>query len=105
MAVPVQLTTNVKDENRAGVTYHIEGELVRSSADLSRVLLEKASVALVPGGAFGADAHMRLSYALDQKDLEAGIAKIARSLDTHCVPARSNSTSLREASTSGSRGT
>ena len=28
MAVPVQLTTNVKDENRAGVTYHIEGELV-----------------------------------------------------------------------------
>jgi aspartate aminotransferase len=58
----------------------IEGELVRSSADLSRVLLEKANVALVPGGAFGADAHMRLSYALDQKELEAGIAKIAKAL-------------------------
>jgi len=28
MAVPVQLTTSVHDETFAGVTYHIEGELV-----------------------------------------------------------------------------
>ena len=28
MAVPVQLTTNVQNENFGGVTYHIEGELV-----------------------------------------------------------------------------
>jgi len=58
----------------------IEGELVKGSADLSRVLLDKASVACVPGAAFGADAHLRMSYALDRRDLEEGIARIARAL-------------------------
>jgi aspartate/methionine/tyrosine aminotransferase len=58
----------------------LDGEKIGGSADLSRLLLEKAGVALVPGGAFGADAHLRLSYALDKKDLEAGIAKLAQAL-------------------------
>ncbi len=58
----------------------IEGELVKGSADLSRVLLDKANVACVPGAAFGADAHLRISYALDVKELEEGIARIARAL-------------------------
>ena len=28
MAVPVQVASNIRDEKFAGVTYHIEGELV-----------------------------------------------------------------------------
>ncbi len=58
----------------------IEGELVRGSNDLSRVFLDKANVACVPGVAFGADAHLRISYALDEKDLAEGISRIARAL-------------------------
>lgn len=58
----------------------LEGELVQGSADLSRILLEKANVACVPGAAFGADAHLRISYALDDAQLEEGVARIARVL-------------------------
>jgi aspartate/methionine/tyrosine aminotransferase len=58
----------------------IEGELVKGSADLSRVLLDKANVACVPGAAFGAEGHLRISYALDRKDLEEGVSRIARVL-------------------------
>jgi aspartate aminotransferase len=53
---------------------------VKGSADLSRVLLDKANVACVPGAAFGAEGHLRISYALDKRDLEEGIARIARAL-------------------------
>lgn len=56
------------------------GETIGNSADLSRLLLEKAGVACVPGGAFGADAHLRLSYALSEHELETGVAKIAQTL-------------------------
>ncbi len=58
----------------------IEGEVVKGSADLSRVLLDKAQVACVPGAAFGAEGFLRLSYALDKRDLEEGISRIARAL-------------------------
>ena len=39
-------------------------------------LLEKKHVAAVPGGAFGADAHIRLSYATDLGTIRRGIARL-----------------------------
>jgi aspartate/methionine/tyrosine aminotransferase len=63
------------------------GERIQGSADVSRVLLEKADVAVVPGVAFGADAHVRISYALEAKDLSEAISRIQRALGS--VVARS----------------
>jgi aspartate aminotransferase len=39
-------------------------------------LLEEAHVAAVPGIAFGADAHIRLSYATDLETIRQGIARL-----------------------------
>ncbi len=43
-------------------------------------LLNKAEVALVPGTAFGAPGHLRLSYAADLETLETAIGRIANVL-------------------------
>src|SRR5262249_33726929 len=47
----------------------VAGTTIAGSADFSRVLLEKADVVVVPGAAFGADAHVRISFALDAREL------------------------------------
>ncbi len=39
-------------------------------------LLDEQYVAAVPGGAFGADAHIRLSYATDLETIKRGIARL-----------------------------
>jgi aspartate aminotransferase len=39
-------------------------------------LLDEQYVAAVPGGAFGADAHIRLSYATDMETIKRGIARL-----------------------------
>jgi len=45
-------------------------------------LLEAAGVALVPGTAFGAPGHMRISYAVSQETLEDAVGRIARAAAT-----------------------
>ena len=55
----------------------LAGTTVSSTLQLADVLLEEVQVALVPGEAFGAPAHARLSYALGDADLEEGITRIA----------------------------
>jgi aspartate aminotransferase len=47
------------------------------STTLAARLLEEANVAVVPGIAFGSDAHMRLSYATSDTILEKGAQRIA----------------------------
>ena len=47
---------------------------------LANHLLDEAQVAVVPGSAFGAPGHMRLSYATSEDLIEEGIARIARAL-------------------------
>ncbi|MEK6528452.1 MAG: pyridoxal phosphate-dependent aminotransferase, partial [Nitrospirota bacterium] len=42
---------------------HFKDKSINSSLDLSSYLLEEANVALVPGGAFGDDRYVRISYA------------------------------------------
>jgi aspartate aminotransferase len=52
----------------------------KDSFDLSRQLLEKAHVALVPGEAFGAPGHLRISYATSLERIEEGLRRIERFL-------------------------
>ncbi len=55
------------------------GEMKSSSA-VCTWLLEKAGIALVPGGAFGDDRYVRLSYATSDALLEEGIRRMARAV-------------------------
>ncbi|MEX0953271.1 MAG: pyridoxal phosphate-dependent aminotransferase [Nitriliruptoraceae bacterium] len=55
----------------------LSGRTVHTTMDLAEVLLDTAHVALVPGEAFGAPGHARLSYALGDEDLVEGITRIA----------------------------
>jgi aspartate/methionine/tyrosine aminotransferase len=52
-----------------------------SSIDLCAAALEEAEIALVPGEAFGAPGHARLSYALADDDLIEGLERLAGFLD------------------------
>lgn len=58
----------------------IGGVTVESSADLAGVILDQAEVAVVPGEAFGTPGYLRLSYALGDEDLVAGIERIQKLL-------------------------
>ncbi|MEA3485278.1 MAG: pyridoxal phosphate-dependent aminotransferase [Candidatus Aerophobetes bacterium] len=49
---------------------------VKSSLDFSQLLLEEAKVSVVPGSAFGADNHIRLSYATSMEDIARGMDRI-----------------------------
>ena len=57
-----------------------EGRVIGSSLDLADYLMEKAHVAVVPGGAFGEDRCIRFSYALSMEDLELGFDRIAEAM-------------------------
>lgn len=49
---------------------------IANSLDFSEQLLAKALVAAVPGGAFGAEDYLRISYAASMADLEKGLDRI-----------------------------
>ncbi|HVT45877.1 MAG TPA: pyridoxal phosphate-dependent aminotransferase [Thermoanaerobaculia bacterium] len=49
---------------------------IDDSTSLSEYLLEQAHVAVVPGAAFGADDHIRISYATSLERLQEGVARI-----------------------------
>jgi aspartate aminotransferase len=53
----------------------------RTSLPFCETLLEKEQVAVVPGIAFGADDHIRLSYATDMATIEKGMARLARFME------------------------
>ena len=54
----------------------VAARTVSTSVELCSLLLDEARVALVPGEAFGAPGHVRLSYALADEDLEKGLTRI-----------------------------
>lgn len=58
----------------------IDGTRVTTSAELAALILERAKVALVPGEAFDAPGHLRLSYALSDADLAKGVARLQKVL-------------------------
>lgn len=58
----------------------IDGTRVTTSAELAALILERAKVALVPGEAFDAPGHLRLSYALSDADLAKGVSRLQKVL-------------------------
>ncbi|MDQ3783256.1 MAG: pyridoxal phosphate-dependent aminotransferase [Actinomycetota bacterium] len=50
----------------------------RTSLELAAVLLDEIEIAVVPGEAFGAPGHLRLSYALSDDDLVEGITRLQK---------------------------
>lgn len=64
----------------------VAGRRIGGSLDLSEVLLEEANVAAVPGAAFGADGHLRFSYALDEEQIVEGLSRV-RELLARAEPA------------------
>ena len=56
------------------------GSPIRNSAEMATYLLQSAHVALVPGGEFGSDAHLRLSYATPMEAIVKGVDRMERAL-------------------------
>jgi|FaiFalDrversion2_1042247.scaffolds.fasta_scaffold00510_3 aspartate aminotransferase len=54
--------------------------LLTTSAELAEYLLEVARVAVVPGEAFCAPGYLRLSYAVSEEVIRAGIERVANAL-------------------------
>ena len=57
------------------------GQAVNNSNDFATYLLEKAGVAVVAGGAFGADNNIRLSYATSMGNIEKGLDRIEKAVE------------------------
>ena len=53
---------------------------VRDDVELADWMLENAGVATVPGSAFGAPGHLRLSYAASMDYLEDAIGRIKKAM-------------------------
>ena len=53
------------------------GAVLGSDIDFAAALLDEAHVAVVPGSAFAAPGHFRISYSVDSKDLQQACARIA----------------------------
>jgi aspartate aminotransferase len=56
------------------------GKTIASSADMATYLLDESNVALVPGGDFGHDDHIRISYATAMETIERGVERIREAL-------------------------
>lgn len=56
----------------------IHGVHVDSSATLAGLILRHAKVGVVPGEAFGAPGHLRISYAVSDSELETGLSRIIK---------------------------
>jgi aspartate aminotransferase len=52
------------------------GSVITDSASFAEYLLDAANVAVVPGVAFGSDAHVRLSYATSMENIQKGVERI-----------------------------
>ena len=59
-----------------------DGKTITNSIEFADALLESEKVATVPGVSFGADDCIRLSYALGEKDIEEGLARIKRFVES-----------------------
>jgi aspartate aminotransferase len=49
---------------------------IENDVDFAAYLLEKVGLALVPGSAFGAEGHVRLSFAASQDVLESALNRL-----------------------------
>ncbi|WMJ82008.1 pyridoxal phosphate-dependent aminotransferase [Clostridium sp. MB40-C1] len=58
----------------------IKETIINDSLEFSRVLLEEESVAVIPGGAFGLDDYVRVSYATSMENIKKGLDRIQKFL-------------------------
>lgn len=58
----------------------INGEIINSSLDFSKSLLNEENVAVIPGIAFGVDNYIRLSYATSMEIIEEGLNRLEKYL-------------------------
>ena len=58
----------------------METYTIKNGDDFCMYMLEKAHVALVPGGAFGDENCVRLSYAASEKDLKEALKRMKAAL-------------------------
>ena len=56
----------------------INGKKIENSLDLTDALLQYVHVAVVPGGVFGNDNYMRLSYAASMENITEGLSRIEK---------------------------
>jgi len=64
------------------------GIYIRNSYGLAYYLLKESAVVLVPGAAFGSDAHLRLSYATSMGQIEKGMTRMAEALAKLKTPSK-----------------
>jgi aspartate aminotransferase len=57
-----------------------KGRTLESSMDVADFMLDEARVAGVPGGAFGADSYMRLSYACSMEEITEGMDRVEKAI-------------------------
>jgi len=65
---------------REWVGRRLAGRQIDGSTDFAEVCLTEAHVALVPGAAFGSDAHVRLSYATSMANIREGMDRLEKLL-------------------------
>ena len=53
-----------------------KGQCVENVDRLAEMLLEHAHIAIVPGSAFGADGHIRISYAIPTEEIITGLTQL-----------------------------
>jgi aspartate aminotransferase len=58
-----------------------DGKTITNSFEMCKYLLESHHLALVPGSAFFAEGHIRLSFAASERELEGGVARLAKGLN------------------------
>ena len=54
---------------------------IQGSVDLTETFLEEAGVAVVPGVAFGADEHVRISFACSRETLDEGLTRMREAVE------------------------
>ena len=55
---------------------------VKNSLDFANQLLNASHVAVVPGEAFGTNDHIRISYATSMKELERGLDRLHKFIES-----------------------
>jgi aspartate aminotransferase len=55
-----------------------QGQRVENVDRLAELLLQHAHIAIVPGSAFGADKHIRISYAIPAEEIVAGLTRLGQ---------------------------
>lgn len=60
----------------------VDGSAIDGSLAFAEAVLERASVAIVPGLAFGSDAFVRISYAVSIDEIDRGVDRLAEFVGT-----------------------